>query len=104
MFYSFSVPSVAPSGVSLIRLNSTTLRVSWQQLSLDDARGFITNYTVTYMASGGSRRQLTMVTVSADESSAIIPGLPPSVRYGVSVRAWTSAGPGPMSDVVYEGG
>ena len=45
-----------------------------------------------------------MVTVSADESSAIIPGLPPTVRYGVSVRAWTSAGPGPMSDVVYEGG
>lgn len=103
MFYYSSVPSVAPSGVSLIRVNSTTLRVSWQQLSLDDARGFITNYTVTYMASA-SRRQLTMVTVSADESSAIIPGLPPTVRYGVSVRAWTSAGPGPMSDVVYEGG
>ena len=45
-----------------------------------------------------------MVAVGGDQTGATITGLSTSRRYGVKVRAWTSAGPGPESAIVYEQG
>ena len=80
--------------------------VSWVPLTLEEARGFITGYTVTYTAEEDEerRRQLSKrdhdggsETVSEDQSSVTISGLDPDTQYSVSVAAETAVGRGVVS-------
>ncbi len=43
-----AVPPVAPYNVTAKRVSSTEIFVSWDPLSLVEARGFVISYTVAY--------------------------------------------------------
>ena len=99
------VPSVSPSGVRVERLNSTAMNVSWTLLTLEEARGFVTSYTVSYREwEGAGRRHVveteSVVVLGGEQSSVVIGGLDPGSSYLVPVSASTSAGSGDMSEPV----
>ena len=88
----------------LERTTPTIMLVSWTPLTLSEARGFVTFYTVAYHPVLNSRRrqvsQDTMyMNVSADSSSVTIVGLDGSLVYSVQVSACTRAGQGVQSTV-----
>ena len=81
------------------RVNDTTVNVSWEQLSLAKARGFVESYTV-FIASGAKReRQNTasFKTVPSTESSVVFTNLQGNLDYTVSVFASTVVGQGPAN-------
>ena len=97
----------APSGVMVTRVSDMMTRVSWQPLSLVEARGHIT-YDVMVTSTTGSRRRRqatqgervctlsAFCEVPANESSVIVGGLERDTSYSVTVRAVNSedeAGP-----------
>ena len=94
------VPSVSPSGVRVERLTSTAMNVSWTLLTLEEARGFVTSYTVSYRKDEGMAKRTTesVVVPGGEQSSVVIGGLDPGSSYLVSVSASTSAGTGEMSE------
>ena len=99
----------APSNVMATHINATTLRVSWQPMSLVEARGHIT-YRVMVTPTTGSRRRRQATQgervctlsspckVPANESSVIVGGLVQDKSYSVTVMAVNSEGEaGPTS-------
>ena len=76
--------------------------VEWKPLTLEEARGFITSYIVTYSSTESRRRKRTTSTVevAGDQTSATIDDLDPNVQYSVSVAAITTAGTGVSSDPI----
>ena len=88
-------PNTAPKNVSIDRFNATHMNVSWEQLTLEEARGFLTGYTITYDTTGSRRkRQAKVKVVAPDKSHAIIGGLELTESYYVIVSASTEIGPG----------
>lgn len=84
------------------RTSPTTMEVSWRPLTLSEARGFVTFYSIAYTPTPNSRRrqapQDTMyVNASADSSSVTIEGLDGDLAYTVTVTANTIAGSGVQS-------
>ena len=96
------VPSVSPSGVRVERLTSTAMNVSWTLLTLEEARGFVTSYTVSYRKDEGMAKWTTesVVVPGGEQSSVVIGGQDPGSSYLVSVSASTSAGTGDMSEEI----
>ena len=87
-----SVPA-QPTNVVVMRVDSTTMRVSWEELTLVELKG-LANYTITYTISGGSRKRQTpgMVTVPWTNNSVTIDNLQPGAGYDVTVGTITSVG------------
>ena len=79
-----------------MRLTSTQIEVRWKPLSLEEARGFITHYTVTAEhASSQKRRQAggtLRVTVGANSTRAVLDGLSSVLTYWITVSASTVVG------------
>ena len=114
MLIAYNAPSLttappAPSNVMVAHISDTTMRVSWQPLSLVDARGHIT-YRVMVTPTSGSRRRRQATQgervctlsspceVPANESSVIVGGLDRDTSYSVTVMAVNSEGEaGPTS-------
>ena len=93
----------APYNVMVAHISDTTIRVSWQPLSLVEALGHITYHVmVTPTTSSRRRRQTTqgerMCTllspceVPANESSVIVGGLDRDTSYSVTVYGVNSRG------------
>lgn len=85
----------------LLWTSLTELKVSWSPLSLEEARGFITSYSVSYSSDDGQRRrdvEAGTVSVPGDQSSVSLTGLDSDRRYSISVAAATAAGGGVLSD------
>ena len=80
----------APKNVQLAVLNSTHVRVMWTLLSVEEARGWLHNYTVTY--SNGPVTHST--SVPPDQHLVVLGGLTPGANYSVHVSATNSAGAG----------
>ena len=99
------VPNVAPSGVTVSRYNLNTLKVTWNGLSLTEARGFIDSYKISYSTLSRRRSSTNgFVIVSGDQTFGSIPDVDSNIKYGVSVAAQTKKGTGPDSVKVYENG
>ena len=79
-----------------MRQISTQLEVKWEPLSLEEARGFITHYTVTAEpANTQTRRQAggtLSVTVGANSTRAVLDGLNSVLTYWITVSASTVVG------------
>ena len=97
-------PSIAPKNIEVVRISGSMMRVSWTSLTLTEARGFITHYTVAYSpsSSGSKREELDTLyqTVSKDSSEATIEGLDGNTAYVVQVSASTAAGDGDYSGAI----
>ena len=97
IFY-ISGPSIAPKNVTISRPSPTVMMVSWIPLTLSEARGFISHYTVTYtpLTSNGRKRQapdtMTVTIPGMDANTARIEGLDPNTDYTVQVSATNGAG------------
>ena len=93
-----TVPPFHPRDIGSTRLNGTAVRVSWRPLSRSEARGFITNYIITYWRVGSNAANASTITVSGeDASSAIIINLNSNSDYYFTVSAGTVQGLGNVS-------
>ena len=68
------------------------MTVSWRLLSLTEARGIVTGYTVTYSVSESRRQQSNVQSVGPDTSSVEITDLDANAAYAVGVTATNNAG------------
>ena len=83
----------APSNIHISLLNNTHIHVSWSPLSLNEARGYIQLYTVTYTNSSGT---YTLIVPPAQSSVEIMYYMR-GQTYSVQMSASTSAGEGSNS-------
>ena len=102
MYVYTTEPSNPPQNVTAVTQPSTEIQVSWSEVPEIDQNGVITGYEVMYrplMAFGGV---LMVATRNTTNTSLLLSGLEEFIEYNISVRAYTSVGPGPYSDVITE--
>ena len=75
-------------------LSPTMIRVAWKEIPPIDRNGIVTNYEVLYEP---LRDDLTAESVNTTDVFLILVELEEFVHYSISVRAYTSVGPGPYS-------
>ena len=92
------MPSSSPSNVSAMAVSSTEISVMWQEVAAIDQNGNITQYEITYNGEFENQSNLT----DGNARSFIITGLDEFANYSLSVRAYTSVGPGPYSPFALE--
>ena len=74
--------------------------VTWDEVPERDRNGIILTYEVLYEPQNTFGGQVMSMTRTSAELSLLLTGLQEFNIYNVSVRAYTSAGPGPYSDVI----
>ena len=80
-------------------ITSTSIRVSWEEVPAIDQNGVITQYEVEYNQSTFDSVPTTQ-NIIVNSTMTVLTGLEEYVEYSIRVRAYTSVGPGPYSDVV----
>ena len=96
-----TVPA-SPLNVAIVNRTSTTQLVTWLPPSMPN--GVLTSYEVTYIGDFSANPvpasffQPLSITVSAPNTSLVLQQLVPYSTYTISVRAFTSAGPGEYSE------
>ena len=86
-------------------LSSTEIEVSWEEVPAINQNGIITMYEVQYIPLETFGGQISTTTVNDTNTSLlfiVLTGLEEYVQYSISVRAYTSVGPGPYGDPVPE--
>ena len=100
----FAVPDV-PTIVNINRVSATEIWLNWNQLTLEESRGFPLSYTVPY--SGTERTtcpevapENTIIVTHSGNSQLqlVINNLNPRVEYCVAIAASTVAGTSDFSD------
>ena len=107
----YSVPAVAPTINSTVRLNATTILVTWQPLSQRESRGVISFYHITYRgvqsncSESGSTLSTVYIATHMDGLyvQLLVHHLVPRLSYCFQVAAATSAGVGPSSEPIAVG-
>ena len=104
---SFSLLS-APGPVTILninRVNGTHVVVTWVRLTLEEARGFITHYTIIAVPIDEVQNKQENGIVSGDfpssASSGTLGGLSPGVQYGMVVVGNTEAGMGAENSAIF---
>ena len=103
IFTSRTVPSV-PLTVTVANKTSTTLLVTWLPPSIPN--GVLFSYEVYYRGESSlnpvpaSFFQPLFLSVSVPNTSLVLSDLVPYSNYTISVRAFTSAGPGEYSEEI----
>ena len=102
--YTFcAAPASPPENVNVVNISSTAIRVSWDPVPLIDQNGVITQYEVEYNQTTFSEVSMyNTTTVNSTTLMVDLTGLEEYVVYSIRVRAYTSVGAGPYSDVVME--
>ena len=87
-------PRISPKNIEVGRINSTAVRVTWEPLTLIEARGFITNYTIILTPQESRKRAdgSIVITVPHNVSDVVITGLDPNTNYSVTVMVGNSVG------------
>ena len=80
------------------RLSGETMRVTWKPLTLLEARGRVTNYTVYYWIEGTEASTAKTKIVSGNMTSINITELDATQAYLVAVAASTMAGMGNQTE------
>ena len=93
----FPVPSDYPQNVSVVIVSSTEIAVSWNEVPAIGRNGIIIQYEVQY--------ELLMIltgdlTLNTSNTSALLRDLQEYTEYNITIRAYTSVGPGPLSPSV----
>ena len=95
--YSFPAPSDYPQNVEPTTISSTEILVSWDEVPAIDQNGIILRYEVQYEPLMTFSGQLTTMAMNTSNTSIVLGGLQEYVEYNITVRAYTSVGPGPFS-------
>ena len=99
LFLSPSASPVAPTIIaSSIFITSTSVRLVWNQISDDDARGVVIGYNFRYGLQNGD---LQTISVAGHVESHEFPGLTPASNYQFAVSVHNVNGSGPYSDFAY---
>ena len=99
------MPASSPGNVTAMNISSTVIRVSWSPVPVIDLNGVITQYEVEYNQTTFSEVSTTLMVDLTGSTTLMVDltGLEEYVVYSIRVRAYTSVGAGPYSDVVMEG-
>lgn len=99
--YFFAVPTSSPSNVSVGSVSPTSFILMWQRVPAIDQNGIITQYDVEHTQAALSDDSMPVTTI-VDSSIRMLEltGLEEYATYLVRVRAYTSVGAGPYSDVL----
>ena len=81
-------------------VSSTEIEVSWEEVPAINENGVITVYEVLYTPLMTFEGQISANTTTTSQLNTTLTGLQEYVEYSISVRAYTSVGPGPYSDGV----
>ena len=92
-----TAPASPPQNVTATVLSSTEIQVNWIEVLEIDQNGIITEYEVMYEPLMNFDGQITTLTVNTTNLSITLMDLEEYVEYNISVRAYTSVGPGPYS-------
>ena len=95
-------PAEPPENVTTMVESSTEIQVSWEEVPAIDQNGEIITYEVQYEPVQTFNGQISTAIINTSMLSINLTGLQEFVDYNISVRAYTSAGPGPYSDPVTE--
>ena len=82
-------------------LSSTEITVTWEEVPLIDQNGNIINYEIQ-IEPLDFPADIFIDRLNTTDLAIAITGLEEYVNYSISVRAYTSVGPGPYSDPVTE--
>ena len=94
------MPDAPPQNVMTVVLSSTSIQVSWEEVPEINRNGIITMYEVLYDPLETFDGMIYTNSVNISDPSmmyTVLMGLEEYVEYNISVRAYTSAGPGPYS-------
>ena len=94
-------PASPPQNVRTTTVSSTAIDVTWDEVPAIDENGIIINYEVQVEPLDFDNI-LTIISINTTNLSASATGLQEFVEYNISVRAYTSVGPGPFSPPVTE--
>ena len=101
LFLPYTEPATPPQNVNATAFSSTQITVTWDEVPAIDQNGIIVIYEVRF-----DPLQLTDVLMTeyrnTTDMSVVLTGLQEYVDYNISVRAYTSVGPGPLSEDVTE--
>ena len=81
------------------------MTIAWEEVPAIDQNGNITDYEIQIEPKETFDGKISTKTVSTSNGSIlmmVVTGLEECVEYCISVRAYTSVGPGPYSDVIVE--
>ena len=81
-------------------LSSTSIMVRWEEISQIDQNGDIIEYEVKYIPLETFGDTIGTKMVNTSDLFYLLDNLEEYVNYNISVRAYTSAGPGPYSDPI----
>ena len=81
-------------------MSPTEIEVSWEEVPAIDENGMITMYEVQFVPLETFEGQISASTTNTSQLNTTLTGLQEYVEYNISVRAYTSVGPGPYSDLV----
>lgn len=89
---------MAPVNVVAQSLTSTSIRVTWEEVPEINRNGIIDEYEVCYDPLETFGGLIMEGRVNTSDLSYNISGLQEFVNYTITVRAYTSVGPGPDSE------
>lgn len=87
-----AAPEVSVTGVTMHRITTTSLRVTWDEVSLHDAKGTPSYHVLCWK--GNTTNVIPKETV---EPTILLEGLDPSSVYSISIQVKTAGGMGPFS-------
>ena len=96
-FFLSPAPAAAPQNPSSTTLNSTAIQVQWEVVPEIDRNGIITNYEVR--VDPAQFQSVRYENVSGSDLVLVVDELEEFVEYNFTIRGYTSAGPGPFSNV-----
>ena len=97
-----TAPDGSPVNVMAQSFYSTSIYVEWEQVHEIDRNGVIVMYEVYYEPLETFDGMIMKERVTTPDLFYIITGLEEYVDYNITVRAYTSEGPGPYSTAIIE--
>ena len=93
-----TAPASPPINIVASSPSSTAINVRWEEVPSIDRNGIIIVHEVCYQPLETFSNTITKEVVNASELFLELTGLEEFLEYNISVRAYTSQGPGPFSD------
>ncbi|KAI5693336.1 hypothetical protein M8J75_013991 [Diaphorina citri] len=95
------VPSLPPENIACSSVTSTTLKITWETVPNEARNGIIQGYKVVYYPAEDWYESLESDTKVTSSLSASLQGLGKFTNYSIQVMAFTQAGDGTLSDVIF---